>query len=353
MNIPEINNSYVITETLTKGITGFNGQDCGVFNNNLSEQYSFEKILRRESGEVNSFGRQQREEIGVESVRSGILTIVPERLSANKTDIGKPSKFSILEQYKQYKEDQLLSNPGGDNYFLNKSTEVREHDYDHSRFTKRMEKNLTDAGSNIRNAVDNLGAGAKFKYVCQDGHVKDGRKVGLTATVANFFRNMMSGVTLGLYTPEGESQPVGLVGRAKHFFRKIFKNALFEDVLKGIPGSVNNVVKDITLAGLNTVENVPDATLGNCKPGRNATTAIFDNVQVFISFIMDILPGGAAYTRTRSFNFKRGIKGLPVVHNITMPDDNSSGKEWKYVRNTGFRKTIESIPSFFLSFFRI
>jgi hypothetical protein len=98
-------------------------------------------------------------------------------------------------------------------------------------------------------------------------------------------------------------------------------------------------------AGLNAVEVGPDATIGNFKTGRKITTAIFDNTQVAMDFLTDVLPGGEASIRARSFKLAKGLKGLPIINNITTPEKNDDEKEWKYVRNTSFRKVIETIPS--------
>ncbi|MEE9605504.1 MAG: hypothetical protein V3V70_08030, partial [Candidatus Scalindua sp.] len=108
-------------------------------------------------------------------------------------------KPSLLQQYQIYKDDQLLSNPGGDNFFLNKASGVIDNDYDHSKFPRRVGKDLTDAGSNLLNVVKDMGIGAKIKYVDNHGEIKEGRKVGFAKTLGNFFKNVASGLTLGAY----------------------------------------------------------------------------------------------------------------------------------------------------------
>lgn len=345
MDISKINNSQVITEAFSKGMVKFNDPNLVAFND-TSKAQPFGKVLYeyKDFGGVNNLNGKQHGAMNFKPINRGQLNRYPEALSTGK-DVIKPSKSSILEQYQTYKEDQLMSNPGGDNFFLNNTSGVIDNNYDHSRISKRVGKDLADAGSNLLNAVKDLGVGAKIKYVDKYGNVKEGRKVGLTGTVTNFFKDIVSGVTLGLYSPEGEAKPQGPAGRIKHMFKKIFKDALVGDIVKGIPRSAINVGEDIMFAGLNAIEAVPDATIGNFKSGRKATTAIFDNAQVAMDFITDVLPGGEASTRTRSFEFKKGLKGLPIVNNITTPENEGDEKEWKYVRNTSFRKVIETIPS--------
>jgi hypothetical protein len=64
-----------------------------------------------------------------------------------------------------------------------------------------------------------------------------------------------------------------------------------------------------------------------------------------MDFITDVIPGGDASMRTRSFKLAKGLKGLPIIHNLTTPEEEQDSKDWRYVRNTSFRKVIETIPS--------
>src|SRR3972149_2518416 len=217
------------------------------------------------------------------------------------------SSTSLKDQFKKYKEDQLLSKPGGDNFTINNDNSV-----DQSKFTKRVGKDLKDAGENFK----------------------------------NLFKDMASGITFGKYTPEGEDAPDNALEATKHFFKKIFVDALFKDAVVGIPRSAIHVGEDAVFACINLAETIPDATIGNCKVGQMVTTEVFDDTQVFIDFVTDIIPMGEAGSRTRAFTFKKGLKGLPIVYNITSPEQGMDDENWKYVRNTPFRKTIESVATF-------
>ncbi len=281
--------------------------------------------------ETNPFGSAPTEELNE--------TYIP-----NKTMETLP-KSSVSLQYKLYKEDQLLSNPGGDNFFLDKAYGVIDNDYDHSNFSKRVVKDLTDAGSNLLNAVKDMGIGAKIRYVDNHGEIKEGRKVGFAKTLGNFFKNVASGLTLGAYTPGDEAKPHGGIGRTKHLFKKIFKDAIVGDIVMGVPRSMIYIGEDIMLAGLNTIEVIPDATIGNSKAGRKATTTIFDNTQVVLDFVTDVMPGGEASGRTRSFKLAKGLKGLPIINNITTDEKETKELSWRHVRNTNFRKAIETVSS--------
>ncbi len=251
------------------------------------------------------------------------------------------SSLSLKDQFRKYKEDQLLSKPGGDNYAINNSNGV-----DQSKFTVRVGKDLKDAGENFINIFKDIGAGATIKYVDKDGNIKEGKKVGLAGTIVNFFKDMASGITFGKYTPAGEDAPDNALEATKHFFKKIFVDALCKDVVVGIPRSAIHVGEDAVFACLNLAETIPDATIGNCKAGQMATTEFFDDMQVFIDFVTDVIPTGEAGSRTHAFTFKKGLKGLPIVYNITSPEQGMDDENWKYVRNTPLRKTIESVATF-------
>jgi len=343
MDIHNTDNSQVITEAFARGMAKLNSPNLVTFNNS-SRMQPFGRVLNKELNGADNFNMQRHNVGNIKPVTRTKVNPYPEAFFPGKNVNGYP-KSSLIEQYKTYKEDQLMSNPGGDNFFLGKASKVIDNSYDHSRISKRVGKDLADAGNNFINAFKDLGIGAEFKYVDNDGSIKEGRKVGFAGTVVNFFKNVTSGLTLGLYTPDGEVEPQGGAGRIKHLFKKVFKEALVGDIVKGIPRSAINVGEDVMFAGLNAVEAVPDATIGNFKTGRKATTAIFDNTQVVMDFVTDVLPGGEASIRARSFKLAKGLKGLPIINNLTTPEKKNDEKEWKYVRNTSFRKVIETIPS--------
>jgi len=321
------------------------------------DKHLFDIYLNKQINEINQFNKQNHQmkmfvpddgkfktSEKVKSFGETKVNKYPETFISSKI-LGKLPKSTVLQQYNVYKEDQLLSNPGGDNYFIGESSGVVNDNYDHSKFSKRVGKDLKDAGSNLLNAVKDIGAGAKFNYVNKEGKIEEGTKVGFAKTLAHFFKNVASGLTFGAYTPKGEVAPHGGIERIKHFFGKIFKDAIFGNVVKGVPGSVINVSEDIMLAGLNTIESVPDATIGNLKAGRKATTIIFDNAQVVLDLATDVMPGGEASERTRAMNMERGFWGLPIIHNLTASKSGSNEANWKYVRNTSFRKIVETLLS--------
>ena len=350
MDTSNINNSKIFTEVLSAGIAKYNNPTAVSFNK--SGPNPFGRVLTEELRGIKALDTQ-RQNIKMFTPDKNVIKPLGWTKKSNYHETHIPNntpeklpKSSVLQQYRLYKEDQLLSNPGGDNFFLNKTSGVIDNDYDHSKFSKRVGKDLADAGGNLLNVVKDMGLGAKIRYVDNNGKIKEGRKVGFVKTLGNFFKNLVSGLTLGAYTPEGEVKPSGGAGRTKHLFKKIFKDAIVGDIAMGVPRSMVYIGEDIMLAGLNSIEVIPDATIGNFKAGRKATTTVFDNTQVVVDFITDVVPGGEASGRARSFRLAKGLKGLPIINNITT-DEKEANKElnWRYVRNTNFRKVIETVTS--------
>jgi hypothetical protein len=264
------------------------------------------------------------------------------------TAAGLPSasmpKGELATQMAMYKEDQLLAHPGGDDYFLNGVSAVYNPAADRSLFENRIGKDLDDVGANLLNLVKDLTDGSEFKYVAADGSIQDGKRVGLMGTVQRFFGDLLSGLTFGAYMPEGEQKPEGFVDSVAHFFKKIFYDAVVKDVLVGVPQSVINMGKDAAFAAINLLQVVPDATIGNFEWGRTLTTTVFDNGQVAVDYLTDIAPGGNAWLRVHAAG-RAGDLGLPIFYNLDTPEMGLTDPRWAYVRNTPFRKTIETVGS--------
>jgi len=247
-----------------------------------------------------------------------------------------------LSDWEKYKDDQLLSNPGGDNYYLEQN-KVVSNPKDQESFLGRVVKDISDALSNIKNFFQNLLFGSKRLYRDKNNQIQEVRQRGIVGSVMDFFSDVGSALSFGMWRPDGEKEPEGFVKRVGFFFSKM-KEAIFGDLIQGVAGSVINIGEDIALAGWNLLEVIPDATIGNFESGRKLTTAIFDNGQVAIDYLTDILPGGEAWSRVHAADFTNpGELKLPVVNNLNMPEHYSGDVRWRYVRNTPFRKAIETI----------
>lgn len=251
---------------------------------------------------------------------------------------------AVATQIAMYKEDQLLAHPGGDYYFLNRSVGVYDPDFDRSRFDNRVGKDLDDAAENFQNIFKDLTVGAEFKYVAEDGTIHEDRRGGLFETVETFFEDLLSGLTFGAYTPTGEKPPEGFGESVLHFFKKIFYDGLIKDLVVGVPHSAINVGKDAAFAAINLLQVVPDATIGNFQWGQKLTTTLFDNGQVAVDYLTDIAPGGTAWLRVHAAG-REGEWGLPVLYNLRTAEAGIADPRWASIRNTPFRKTVETIGS--------
>jgi hypothetical protein len=246
-----------------------------------------------------------------------------------------------LSGLKQYCDDQLLSNPGGDHYYL-KEKKVVDNPTNQQNFYSRIGKDLSDALDNIKNFYKDLLWGANMVYRDQNNQIQEAATRGLLGSMIDFFKDIGSAFSLGVWRPEGETNPQGAVERLNFSFSKL-KEALIGDLFNGVGGSFNHIAEDLVLAGWNLIEVIPDATIGNFEDGQKLTTTIFDNGQVVIDYLTDIMPTGEAWLRVHTFNVKE--LELPILCNLKMPEYFNGDERWQYIRNTPFRKAIETIGS--------
>lgn len=246
-----------------------------------------------------------------------------------------------LSDIAKYRDDQLLSSPGGTHYDLENGKYVKDPPEQRS-FLGRIGKNIRDALGNMKNFVGNLFFGAKRHYRDENGEIQEGQRRGFFGSIKDFFQDLGSAFSFGAWRPDGEEEPRGFGQRVGFFFSKL-KEAVFGNLIQGVAGSVVNMAKDLVLAGWNFIRTIPSATIGNFEAGRKVTSAIFDTGQVAINYIADILPGGDASVRVFSPDLK--TFKAPVFKNLETPENNPDDTRWRYVRNTPFRKTIETVGS--------
>jgi hypothetical protein len=149
-------------------------------------------------------------------------------------------------------------------------------------------------------------------------------------------------VLSGQEQPDPGDQIQGFGQRALFFVKKI-KEAVFGDLVEGVGNSIVHMGEDLLFAGWNMAETIPDATIGNFEAGRKATTALFDNGQVVMDYVTDVFPTGDAWIRVHSADLEK--TQFPFMHNWDQPEINEHDERWKTVRNTKFRKTIETVGS--------
>ena len=246
--------------------------------------------------------------------------------------------------WEKYKDDQLLSNAGGDDYDLAKGT-VHANAGIHESFWGRIGKDLSDTWDNITSFFGNIFLGAEIHYRDENNRIRTEKGRGVLGSVVDFFTDLGSALSFGLWRPDGEKAPEGFLGRAGFFLSKM-KEAIFGDLIQGVSGSAIRAGENVVLAGWNLLEVVPDATLGNWDEGRKLTTTFFDNGQVAIDYMTDIIPTGEAWLRVHALNWEDlNDPKAPVLYNIQMPERFEGDVRWSRVRNTPFRKTIETIGS--------
>lgn len=253
-----------------------------------------------------------------------------------------PNESGFLGQVRMYRHDQLLSNPGGDYYINDNGTITYDPDTDLSSFTARVGKDIADSMSNFSNALKDIGNGAEYSYVDVDGKIATAKKTGLLGTMRNFVGNVIDAFKR---SPQTSDESPNVLQKLGHIGKKVILEGVVNDLILGIPKAVIDISEDTLLGVLNAIEVIPDATIGNTDIGRKITTGIFDNGQVVVDYITDVMPSGEAWLRTHSAGSRDDGLHIPVLYNITTPEQGLSDLRWAHVRNTPFRKTIETVGS--------
>jgi len=244
-----------------------------------------------------------------------------------------------MSDWEKYKDDQLLRNPGGSRYDLDQR-KVADDSSGHRNLLARVGKDLSDAVGNVKNFLGNFFLGTKILYRDKNNQIQEGHQKGLIGTGVDFLKNMGSALTFGLWHPDDEKAPDGFAERLGFFCSKL-KKAILGDVIQGIPQSVNHMGKNLVLAGWNLIEVLPDATFGNSEGGEKVSETIFDNGQVIVEYLTDIIPSGDAWLRVHAANLKE--RQPPIIYNINRPEHATGDVRWEYVRNTPLRKTLETV----------
>ncbi|MCD6460107.1 hypothetical protein J7L67_05520 [bacterium] len=270
--------------------------------------------------------------------------MVPKSQLKNKGYLQEPP--SIIKQMKMYAQDQLLKNPGGDFYEYENGNMTYNPDYDHSDFNKRVGKDIKDAVDDVKGVFKSLLNGDDYHYIDAEGKIQKARKIGLTKHIENFIGNCFD--ALGIGKEKGAQEQQGsFLEKIGHAGKKIFVDAIVKDVVLGVPQSMLDAGQNFFSAILNALEVVPDATIGNTEMGRKITTKVFDNAQIGINYISDVMPTGEAWLRVNAAGSKDDGFKLPILYNLRTPQEGMKDMRWAHVRNTDFRKIIETIGTIF------
>jgi hypothetical protein len=258
--------------------------------------------------------------------------------------IATTASASLAEQISIYKEEQLLVHPGGDDMDLG-AANPKAISVNHENFLQRVGKDLKDSVANVGNFFRDLLSGAEYRYVDEVGEVQTARRKGVLGNIVEFFKDAASGLSLGYYRPDGEPEPAGPLKRLRFLFKKLLGEGVIDDLVFGVPSSAVNLMDDVALGLWNLIEVVPDASIGNLPEGQRIVTALFDDGQVLIDYLTDCLPTSEAWMRVHALRLDKGTFMPPVIYNIKLPERFSLDPRWRAVRNTPFRKTIETIGS--------
>lgn len=275
------------------------------------------------------------------SMKSDTSAVTSARAAAAYQQAMQPTETApaALSDLQKYKDDQLLRNPGGRNYYLDKKV-VAENLEEQKSFVGRVGKDISSALGNIKNFLGNIFLGSKFLYRGENNEIKEGRQKGLLSTLGNFFKDLGSALSFGAWHPGEKEAPTGILNRLVYSSTKL-KDAVVGGLVEGIPASLNHMGKNLVLAGWHLAQVVPDATIGNFDAGRKLTTSVFDNGHVLVEYITDVMPSGDAWLRVHASSLKQ--LEPPLVYNLKMPENYTGDTRWEYVRNTPFRKSIESL----------
>jgi hypothetical protein len=244
-----------------------------------------------------------------------------------------------MSGWQKYKEDQLLRNPGSRCY----TRQGRISDNPQGKSVSWLiGKDISGVVGNIGNFFANIFKGSKLLYRDEKNQIRQAHQTGLLGAITNFFRDFASALSFGAYHPDSQQPVHGFTNRL-HYAASKLKDALLGDLVDGLPSSLNHMAQNAVLAGWRLAEVLPDAALGGFEPGRKLSTTIFDNGQVAVEYLTDIIPSGDAWLRVHAADWKKLTP--PVLYNLKMPDHFNGDARWKYVRNTPFRKTIETIGS--------
>ena len=242
-----------------------------------------------------------------------------------------------MSGWQKYQDDQLLRNPGGRSY-----TDQGQPAGGGKPVSRLIGGDLSGVAGNIGNFFANLFKGAKVHYRDENNQVREAHQAGVLGTIGNFFRDFASALSFGAYHPDLKQPVHGFKNRLLYSASKL-KEAFLGDLVDGVPSSVNHMAQNAVLAGWRLVEVLPDAALGRFGAGQKLTTKIFDNGQVAVEYLTDIVPSGDAWLRVHGADW--GKLTPPVLYNLKMPEHFDGDERWRHVRNTPFRKTIETIGS--------
>ncbi len=267
---------------------------------------------------------------------SGVLDT--EQTRTRRNGISEGLAMSLEDQARLYRQEQLLSNPGAKSFDYSTGAIL---DGGEMGWDSRIVKDIEDSILNFRNFFLNGVSGAPKFGMNMDGTLEQRESSpGLLESLVNFLKDLGSALTFGALQADAPEQKhsIGL-----SFAISKLKEAVGADLIGGVAGSLIQMGEDLILAGWNLTECVGDIFLGGFDPGQKTIDTIFDNGQVAIDYITDVMPGGEAWMRVHAYDLLEGE--FPVIYNLKRPEHLMDDPRWQEIQNTPFRKAIETIGS--------
>ncbi len=269
---------------------------------------------------------------------SGILDTEQARTRGGR-DISDGLTMNIEDQILLYRQEQLLSNPGAKSFDYHAGAMV---DSSKMGWDSRIVKDIEDSILNFRDFFLNGVSGAPKFAINTDGALEQEKSSpGLLESLVNFLKDLGNALTFG--TLQADTPGLGHATGGLSFVISKLKEAVGADLIGGVAGSLIQMGEDLILAGWNLTESVGDIFMGGFDPGKKTVDTIFDNGQVAIDYITDVLPGGEAWMRVHAYDFSEGE--FPVIYNLKRPKHLPDDPRWQEIQNTPFRKAIETVGS--------
>jgi len=244
----------------------------------------------------------------LEDIRLGQTLMVPSQVFEKMEESQSGFGFDGQNQLMRYLREQAKTTAPG--IKIERGLDGKLSEYDRNTINGRVAENFDNAGKNLQNA------GSGFLNLIEG-------LVELPGKIAN-------GITWGLIPEYGleltgdKANPKfskvddgfskkGIFGKIFHPLTKIIGDGAF----CGVADPVLDTAKGVTFAALNTVQTIPDATIGCIKPGRFVSDTIFNTVYGVTDLAANAFPGGDASQRVHSVDLKKdGAKGWMLVNNF-------------------------------------
>ena len=176
----------VIIATVSKKDQSFS-HDPGV---SAPGKNNFSFLIEQENAQFLHETPQIKSHGGISASAPSFFSYHPgSNIPIEKENMAKPllSELSFWEQIQRYKEEQLLSNPGGDSVEWQEEGVSMACRPDVTPFWKRIGKDLKDTAANLVNLWKDIGSGAAFNYFTKNGEIHHAKNRGLLKIAGNFF----------------------------------------------------------------------------------------------------------------------------------------------------------------------